>query len=195
MKKEIFLIISSLILCIICFLNNWFQDEIFEKLFLVIILIDFILLCVYIFLFIQEIKIIKSTQKKNIFVFLPLIILIITVLLSFYDFRFVKTKLELDLYMDKRLEIVKLIKDKELDDKNRNIKLPKYKYVSQDGEVHVYQNNEEQVIGFWVFRGMLSGSVELIYSSSDEQLIKENEDIDVRAITELKEHWYYVVTD
>lgn len=195
MKKEIFLIISSLILCIICFLNNWFQDEIFEKLFLLIILIDFILLCVYIFLFIQEIKIIKSSQKKNIFVFLPLIILIITVLLSFYDFRFVKTKLELDLYMDKRLEIVKLIKDKELDDKNRNIKLPKYKYVSQDGEVHVYQNNEEQVIGFWVFRGMLSGSVELIYSSSDEQLIKENEDIDVRAITELKEHWYYVVTD
>jgi hypothetical protein len=97
--------------------------------------------------------------------------------------------------MDKRLEIVKLIKDKELDDKNRNIKLPKYKYVSQDGEVHVYQNNEEQVIGFWVFRGMLSGSVELVYSSSDEKLIKENEDIDVCAITELKEHWYYVVTD
>jgi hypothetical protein len=42
--------------------------------------------------------------------------------------------MELSLYMDKRLEIVKLMKDKELDDKNRNIKLPKYKYVSQDGE-------------------------------------------------------------
>lgn len=53
--------------------------------------------------------------------------------------------------------------------------MPKYKYVSSDGEIYVYQNDENgTVIGFWILRGMLSGSVELIYSEGEENLIREN---------------------
>lgn len=45
--------------------------------------------------------------------------------------------------------------------------LDKYKKVSTSREVTVYQNDENgKVIGFGIFKGMLSGSVQLVYSTS-----------------------------
>lgn len=54
-----------------------------------------------------------------------------------------------------------------------NDKLPdKCKKVSTSGELAVYQNDGYgKLIGFWVFRGMLSDSVQLVYSTGGEQLI------------------------
>ena len=52
------------------------------------------------------------------------------------------------------------------------------------------------VISFWVFRGMLSGSIELIYSSVDESLIYANESgHPITNVKKLKDHWYLVDTD
>ncbi|MBQ3263020.1 MAG: hypothetical protein IJH52_07580 [Oscillospiraceae bacterium] len=76
-----------------------------------------------------------------------------------------------------------------------NVDLPAgYRRLSSDGEVFVYQNDKNgQVICFWVFRGMMSGSFELIYSSGGEELIRANET--VVNIEQLKENWYYVETN
>ncbi|MBR5093833.1 MAG: hypothetical protein IK095_01935 [Oscillospiraceae bacterium] len=79
-----------------------------------------------------------------------------------------------------------------------NIDLPMgYRRLSSDGQVFLYENDENgQVVCFWVFRGMLSGSFELIYSSGGEELIRANEKkIYVVRIEKLKENWYYVETD
>ena len=83
-------------------------------------------------------------------------------------------------------------------DERGNIILPKkYKKISTSGEVHVYQNGENGVvIGFYIYRGIMSGSIELIYSSTDESLIYANESgHPISEIIKLKDHWYYVVTN
>lgn len=74
--------------------------------------------------------------------------------------------------------------------------MPIYKSVSSDVEIYVYQNDDNQVISFWIFRGVLSGSTELIYTSTDEKLIYENKSRNlITKIIKLKEHWYYIETD
>ena len=51
------------------------------------------------------------------------------------------------------------------------------------------------MIGFYIFRGLaVSGSVELVYSSGGEELIRANAH-SIEELTPLKEHWYYMVTD
>lgn len=92
-----------------------------------------------------------------------------------------------------------MIKSNELkSDEIGNVTLPnKYKKLSTSGQIFIYQNNEEgQVIGFWVFRGMLSGSIKVIYSTGGEDLIKNNEKgHPIIKIEKLKDNWYYVETD
>ena len=116
-----------------------------------------------------------------------------------FPFRESKFRLELNLYEDERLEIIKMIEDNKLKvDELGNVELPdKYKNVSTSEEVAVYQNDEDgKVIGFWVFRGMQSGSVQLIYSTGGEQLIIDNETgHSIVNVDKLKDNWYYIVTD
>lgn len=130
---------------------------------------------------------------------IPLIISIVTIVVLFvFPFRTAKVNVELHLYEKDRLEIVEMIKDGEITtDHLGNAKLPKgYGHLSSDGEIFVYENDSEQVISFWVFRGMLSGSVQLIYSSGDESLIYANEKgHPITDVQKLKDHWYLVETD
>lgn len=115
-----------------------------------------------------------------------------------FPFRTAKVNLELSLFEKYRLEVVEKVKDGELIvDSFGNSELPKgYGHLSSDGNIFVYQNDNEQVISFWVFRGMLSGSVELIYSSGDESLIYSNErGHPIVNIDKLKDNWYLVYTD
>lgn len=107
--------------------------------------------------------------------------------------------MELSLYENDRLEVIELLKSNKLKtDELGNLNLPKkYKKLSTGGEVTVYQNDENgQVICFWIFRGMQSSSVELIYSTGGERLIKKNEGgHPITSIEKLQENWYYVKTD
>ena len=194
MKKYI-LIIVSLIIMILTFLNNWYSDKLLDLLFvpaLNIILFISLIICLIIVL----IKIIKYKQFINI---IALVFLIITVLMIIsFPTREEKFKLTFNLYEKDRLEIIKMIKDNKLkSDEYGNTPLPRrYKKLSSSGEVVVLQNNEEQLIIFWIFRGMQSGSVELIYSTGGEKLIKENEGgHPIVSIDKLKDKWYYVKTD
>lgn len=130
---------------------------------------------------------------------LSLLICILTVvLICVFPFRMAKVKAEVILLEKDRMQVVELISEGQLTaDAYGNVRLPwKYQRTSSDGTVHVYRNDGEQVICFWVFRGMLSGSVQLIYSSQDASLIRDNKRMDtIATIRELKNHWYLVETD
>ncbi len=131
--------------------------------------------------------------------YIALGIAVITIIMPFvFPFRDAKLHLEFPIYEKDRLAVIEMVKDEELTvDSIGNAKLPKgYRRLSSDGEIFIFQNDEEQVVCFWVFRGMLSGSVQLIYSSQDEALIYANETgHPITSINKLKEHWYIVNTD
>ena len=197
MKKYILLIISVIVM-ILSFLNSWFSDQLLDSLFIFALIPGLILFVGWIICLV--LSIIKLIKDKNVFNIISFIAVILTALLVlFFPFRETKVRLELNLYEEKRLEIIRMIEDNKLKvDDLGNVKLPaKYKKVSTSGEVAVYQNDEHgKVIGFWVFRGMLSGSVQLIYSTGGEKIIRSSEiEHPIVSVDKLKDNWYYVVTD
>ena len=197
MKKYILLIISVIVM-ILSFLNNWFSEQLLDSLFIFALIPSLVLFVGWIIcLFFSITKLIKD---KSVFNILSLIVVILTALLVlFFPFREAKVRFELNLYEEERLEVIKMIEDNKLKvDDLGNVKLPnKYKKVSTNGEVAVYQNDEDgKVVAFWIFRGMQSGSVQLIYSTGGEELIRDNETgHPIVSIDKLKDNWYYVVTD
>ena len=197
MKKYKLLIISVIVM-ILSFLNSWYSDQLFNILFVLYLIPVLILFISWVTCLILSIK--KIIKERNIISFATFGIVILTALLIiFFPFREAKVKLELYIYEDDRLEIIKMIDDNELKvDEYGNVALPlKYWKTSSSGEVHVYQNDVNgKVIGFWVFRGIQSGSRELIYSTGGEKLIRDNEGgHPIVSIEKLKENWYYVDTD
>lgn len=196
--KKYELLITSIVVLVLSFLNNWFFDELLDSLFIFILIPNLVLFIGWLICLIFSI--INLIRDKRIINIISLIIVILTALLIlFFPFRKTKVILELNLYENERLEIIKMVEDKKLKtDEFGNVDLPyKYKKVSISGEVFVFQNDEEgQVIGFWVFRGVQSGSVQLIYSTGGEKLIRDNETgHPIISIDKLKDNWYYVITD
>lgn len=190
-----FFTIFTLFLNSICF---WYADVLFNRFFVlgvIPILIALVLLIVSAVL--SVIRMIRGRERLQSV--LSLILCVITVIIiAKFPFRMAKVKTELTLFEKDRLQVIEQIAEGRLVlDAYGSVRLPwKYQRVSSDGTVHVYQNDEEQVICFWVFRGMLSGSVQLMYSSRDEELIWNNETVHpIESIEQLKEHWYLVNTD
>ena len=197
MKKYILLIVSVIVM-LLSFLNSWFSDQLLDSLFIFALIPSLILFVGWIICLV--LSIIKLIKDKNVFNIISFIAVILTALLVlFFPFRETKVRLELNLYEEKRLEIIKMLEDNKLKvDDLGNVKLPnKYKKVSTSGEVAVYQNDKDgKVIGFWVFRGMLSGSIQLVYSNGGEEMIMSSEiEHPIVSIDKLKDKWYYVVTD
>ena len=197
MKKYILLIISVIVM-ILSFLNSWFSDQLLDSLFIFALIPSLVLFVGWIVCLVLSIT--KLINDRNVFNIISFIVVILTALLVLlFPFRESKVRLELNLYEEERLEIIKMIEDNKLKvDELGNVELPdKYKNVSTSEEVAVYQNDEDgKVIGFWVFRGMQSGSVQLIYSTGGEQLIRDNETgHPIVNVDKLKDNWYYVVTD
>lgn len=196
--KKYFLLLSSFIVLVLSFVNSWYIGWLLDTFFIFAFIPSILLFITYIICFKFSIK--KITKDKSIINIITICILIINaILIIFFPFEVAKTNLELKLYNDEREEIIEMIKNKDLvADEHGNAKLPKdLKKTSTSGEISIYQNDENgQVIGFWIFRGMLSGSTELIYSSNGEELIRKNEAISsITSIEKLKDNWYYVITD
>lgn len=194
MKKNFYLIVLQIILCIICFLNNWFKDNIlYSSSILTSIILNIVLAVLFLTCYYISFKGFKNFNPLKKICTLSLCI--ITIFLSFYNFRLVKTKLELKLYHDERDIIVEKIKNNEFSYYYKNnIKLPLYNYVSSDGEVYVYKNDTNgQVFCFWIYRGIMSSSVQLIYASK-KSLIYDNVN-SISEIIKLENHWYYVITE
>ena len=196
--KKISALILSLCAFAAVFLSFWYNDVLFNRLFVfglipmaLSVLLLFGSLIVSIIVIARKPSILKS--------YLPIVISIITVLIIFvFPFRKAKVNLELQLFDKARMHVIEMVKNDEvIPDRIGNAELPfGFRHISSDGNIFIYQNDEEQVISFWVFRGMLSGSVQLIYSSKDENLIYDNEEgHSIVSIEELKDHWYLVETD
>lgn len=117
-----------------------------------------------------------------------------------FSFLFGKpgVRTEFILYAKARDRVVEMVKEGEVSpDDYGNIKLPlRYSFTSSDEEVHVYDNDaEDTIMTFWIFRGMLSGSCELMYADGGEEQIKEELKPDqIESIEKLKDNWYYVQT-
>ena len=194
MKKYRLLILSVLLL-LVSFAAAWYEDHLFNHLFVLVFPIHLMLLGCFIVLLVLSVRgIIKRKEYVNFFSIAVLALLV--VLLVKFPFRDARVKLELNRFEADRLEIVEMIRSHQLQpDGIGNVDLPVgYRRLSSDGEAYVYQNDKNgQVICFWVFRGMMSGSHELVYSSGGEERIRANESI--VSIEQLKDYWYYVVTD
>ena len=196
-KENKYLIIAILVF-ILCFLNNWYSDIILQSLFSLIIVPIIIIFLIYnIFLILTIVNLVKTKKKSSL---IALIIYIIIPIFSiFFPFRECKVNLEMWLYKKEIEDIIINVKNKDyVADENGNIELPKnLKKVSTSGEVTVYENDDEGVlICFWVMRGVLSGSVQLMYSSSDEALIYKNETGNkITYVEKLKDNWYWVETE
>ena len=197
MKKNAELIFALAVL-LANFLAFWYSDVLLDRFFVFGIIPQIISLIALIVCFVRSLNRILRHLKTRQY-YLSLLICVLTVLLIIYfPFRTAKVNLEMRLFERQRLQVVAMVKNGEIvSDKLGNVELPwKYQHTSSDGEIYIYQNDEEQVICFWVFRGMLSGSVQLMYSSQDESLIYENESAHkIEDVVQLKEHWYLVNTD
>lgn len=197
MKKYVLLILSVLLL-LVSFAAAWYGDHLFNHFFILVIPIYLVLLCCFIVLLVLcIIRIIKRKEYLNVWSLAVLALLV--VLIFRFPFRDARVQYELNRFETDRLEIVEMLRTHQLQpDGLGNVDLPAgYRRLSSDGEVFVYQNDKNgQVICFWVFRGMNSGSFELIYSSGGEELIRAKEfTINIDNIEQLKEHWYYVETN
>ena len=193
--RPFFFTIFALFLNIICF---WYADVLFNRFFVLgvipILIALVLLLACAVF---SVICVIRGRERRQSVLSLMICVLTVIMIVVF-PFRMAKVKMELTLFEKDRLQVIEQIVDGQLTpDKYRNLQLPrKYRRLSSDGTVHVYRNDEEQVICFWVFRGMLSGSIQLMYSSLDESLIWDQETAHpIESIEQLKEHWYLVNTD
>ncbi len=198
MKKHSLLILSILLL-LGFFLTLWYGDHLFNHLFILVLPLYVILFVAFITLLVISIRRIVKQKEYSCFIVIAVLALIF-VLAAFFPFRNARVRYELNRFETDRLEIVEMIKHNQLQPKDEigNVVLPAgYGRLSSDGEVFIYQNDENgQVIGFWVFRGMLSGSFQLIYSSGGEDLIWANESgHPITKIEKLKGNWYYVETD
>ena len=209
MKKTLILTIVSLGIFILAFLYFWFLNELFDKLFLFAIFpiifcfIGFVMCFVIsiLNLFIKEKdyfgdKIFKINKEKLFFKIVPVVINIITVIILIkFPFDTAKINLELKLYKEKRLEIISMIENKELSkDKQGNVKLPRgYKITANSGEAFVYKSDEEgTVVGFWIFRGMLSSYTTIIYTTGGEELIRDEIHSEILELKKLEDNWYYL---
>lgn len=197
-RKENKYLIIAILVFILCFLNNWYWDIILQSLFTLSIVPIIIIFLIYnIFLILTIIDIVRTKKKSSL---VALIIYIIIPIFSiFFPFRECRINLEIWLYKKQREDIIINVKNKDyVADENGNIKLPKnLKKVSTSGEVTVYENDNDGVlICFWIMRGVLSGSVQLMYSSGDEALIYKNETgHKITNVEKLKDNWYLVETD
>lgn len=190
MRKKNNLMVSSIVIVCLMFLYGWFGDYLFNRLFLLDLIILFGILIGF---FVCLIRVLRGKNWRS----LALLIAGALVFLLF-PFREARVRTELILYAEPRDRVVEMVKNGELSpDDYGNIKLPfRYGFTSSDGEIHVYGNDEEETImTFWIFRGMLSGSCELMYADGGAAQIKEELGADhVESIEKLKDNWYYVKT-
>ncbi len=191
--------VISVLLLLVSLLTAWYNDHLVNRLFLFAIPVYLVLGICYVVLMLKSIGKCKKEKSWSGW-FSMLVLVLLFALIAIFPFREAKVKYEVERFETDRLEIVRMIKDGRLRPKDQfgNVDLPAgFERLSSDGEVFIDQNDEDgQVISFWVFRGMLSGSAELICSSGGEELIRENESgHPITKVERLKDNWYYVLTD
>ena len=181
-------------------LSKWFSSEIYQIFtpFLVIIPYGILFLLAIGFGVGALVVLFKRIKKERFSAALPLIIFVcIGCIYLFVSFTLPKVKVEHAIFAEKRETIVKAIQNNEYkDDGIGNIKLPSdCWFLSCDGEVHVYQNDEEGiVVGFWSYRGLLMSRFQsVIYTSYAEPPENSLKYCVVYETEKLDDNWYWVL--
>lgn len=139
-------------------------------------------------------------NKRMVIYFISVIfvIFLITVGCSSSNWK-EKAEIELNKNEKELLEVIEFVKNDELEqDYDTLYKIPsEYKKLTKDELIVVFQNDDNGTqVGFYVFRGMQTGSCYLMYSSAGEEMIRKNEGgHPIEKIEYLKDNWYYVETD
>lgn len=192
-KKKYSLLISSILFLIGSFIFNWYTYDISIILFILLFVIFHGLFIIIIINCIKKISVNKTISFISIF------IMLLTIILHFnFPFEEIKLNVEWNKYDELRYEVINLVKEDKLEfdlDTKIAILPNNYKKISQTGEILIYENSSEnQMIGFFINRGMLSGSKILIYSTGGSELIEDNEKY-IKNIKKIRDNWYYVETN
>ena len=189
------LLIISIMLFIASFAEAWYSDTLFDRLFVLYLPIPIILFGCFITLLAANIIQIAKYKEYINFISIGILALLVVVIL-FFPFRYAKAKVEVELFDAKRMEVIEMINSGVLKPRcGNNYTLPDgYGMLSSDGDLYAhYYDEDAQVIGFWVYRGLLSGSVQVIYSTGGENLIRDHTQThEISKIEKLKKDWYYV---
>lgn len=205
MKKENISDFKAILFCIVMFILivifKWHSITMLDNLFLFVLygpflLIIFVVLIAFLCLSVgTSIKHFKGSG--NMLSFAPILINVITIGILLFPGIDTTIQQKFERNYEKRNEIVDKIKNEKIqgDYLGNYILEDKDKKLSDTGELHIYQNDENGiVIAFWDFRGMLSGSKMFVYSTGAEELIQNNEYY-IESIEMLDENWYYVITN
>lgn len=152
--------------------SKWFFSELYQIFTPFFILIPFgLLFLITIGLGVwAAVLLVKRWKTEKYKAAIPMVLFVcILSIYRFASFVLPKVRLEHVLYEDDRDAIVADIRNNEYtDDGIGNVNLPfDRRYLSCDGEAHVYQNNEQgTIIGFWSSRGLVMNPFQsVIYTS------------------------------
>lgn len=192
-------LVLSVVILIAVVLYRWWDDYLFDTLFILSsLIIGLPLLIALTALMILTLGSLKSANGKNVLTFIVVIVSLgLFIGLPLWpEFRRFRTEIDLYLNEERRKQVIEEI-GTDCSVKGNYALRRGFKSVSSSGEVYIVENNEAgQEIIFWIFRGMLSGSVELVYSTGGEEMIYANESgHPIISVDKLKDDWYYVETD
>lgn len=195
-SKNKYLIIISTLLLIYTTILSLFSEKIF--LFIafsippIAILLVLIIPITIIYILIKSVNLTKE-DVRNVFNWIPLIILIITMIFIGLSDSF-KVDYNFKKYFNDRNYIVNQIKSESLDvSENGSVLLAgEYKNVSCDGTARVFLNTQSQIlISFCQDVGIPTGGSYFVYSSNGKDLIKRNMS-QIENINKKDKNWYYV---
>lgn len=197
--KAILMVPFSLLVIGIILLDVWYGEELFLDLWILYVPIVIFLFALFIISFAYTIWRL-SENYKLILNWIPFIVLFLFLL--FYIFAPVvkiRNKLNYELYKDKRCEVVDMVTAHVMQPEQNSIsvKVPEeYKGISTGGDIAIYSNENEVVVGFWINRGFLdSGYSMFLYSSSNDMnsIRKQSQDIlEADVIEKIENHWFYM---
>lgn len=190
MGKSLRSILYRIIVFLIIIIYIWFTDYISYHLWIFSLFIGLFVFSLFMILFVLRRK--KQTEKK-VRVINDILILLI-VIFALLDTRLVKAKLNVHLFSKQMNEVVnKVQNDKSNYPYGESVELPIHSYTSLNGKIYIYKNDDEQVFTFLISSMSTAGTSELVYSSGDEKLIRENIP-GIEQLIYLKKNWYYVRT-
>ncbi|PGM57908.1 hypothetical protein CN947_22855 [Bacillus cereus] len=195
MKKKLTKItMISGIIVIIYNLTKWYLVQLVTPFFM-----PFVSIAIYgSFFIIFIIGIINFIKCKN---WKPLVIQLIIIIICIYV-PFVKIYMKLDfiIYKEDRKQVIELIEQKKLipnvEYNNEMIHLPK-QFVSTSkngGDILVQEKENNTLIFFYTYRGILDNFSGFIYSFNDIKPIKSDFNSDFKEIIKVEKNWYYVTS-
>lgn len=192
MKRNL-LLIFLIILCTVNFLFNWFDGEIFDKVFIISFIYTPIIMILEFFLLLHILNILIRVPKEFFIKIVICLLYVFNVYVLFFDFDIFKAKLKL--YKNRENYIMEIDNIKKQEILEHNIKQLEKNFfnLSNGGEIYVYTKSP-LMIEFWIYRGLSIGkSSGLIYIENNSiEYIKEVIK-NLKYIEKIEDNWYFII--